>query len=200
MAEFISGIAGEIRAATASEQWDLAGYTEARAQDLVRNAFGQILDAPSEMVKFTFVVGGGKLVRAKYSDDLIKWFTNALRDVGYEVDTSAALDFSSAGTFKQQHDTGQNLKVVVVFPKLTCAMQKSADGNSGPVEVVVDVTSKEYIINACEFSTFCEIATTKTESWTQKKRLLTIIQEGRQTFEALEVSDEIGLTRQQEGR
>lgn len=35
-------------------------YTEQRAKDLITSAFSTPLDAPTEMVKFTFVVGGGK--------------------------------------------------------------------------------------------------------------------------------------------
>lgn len=66
MAEQLSGLAGKIRAADYSEQWDLANYDEARVTDLVTSAFGgKPLDAPKEMVRFTFLVGGGKLVRAR---------------------------------------------------------------------------------------------------------------------------------------
>ena len=71
-AEQLSGMAGSIRKATDSEQFDLAGYTESRVKDLFVVAFGSPLDQPSEMIKFTFIVGGGKLVRSRYSDDLLK--------------------------------------------------------------------------------------------------------------------------------
>ena len=64
--ENISGIAGEIRSSLTSEQFDLGGYTEQRVRDLVIGAFSSPLEAPREMVRFTFVVGGGKLVRARY--------------------------------------------------------------------------------------------------------------------------------------
>ena len=33
--------------------------------------------APSEMVRFQFIVGGCKLVRGRYDDSLSKWYTNA---------------------------------------------------------------------------------------------------------------------------
>lgn len=74
MAEFEahSGLAGTIRNSLESEQFDLAGYTEPRVAELIHAAFATPLSAPTEMVRFTFVVGGGKLVRSRYSDDLPK--------------------------------------------------------------------------------------------------------------------------------
>ena len=63
------------------------------------SAFSLPLEAPTEMVRFTFVVGGGKLVRSKYDEDLPKWITAALREIGFSEDRSAALDFSSQGMF-----------------------------------------------------------------------------------------------------
>jgi polyhydroxyalkanoate synthesis regulator phasin len=187
--EQLSGMAGEIRAATTSEQFDLAGYTEARAKELMVQAFSTPLDAPTEMVKFTFVVGGGKLVRSRYSDDMTKWVTNALKELGYSDDRSAAVDFTSQGTYKQQHDTGQNLKYLIVFPRVTCGQDgggggkasSSDTGTAGP-----NTSSKEYIVAACEFSTFCEIVNSKTQSWSQRKRLLKVLQDAKVEFDALE--------------
>ena len=65
MADALSGLAGEIRSSTASEQFDLSGYSESRVKDLMLATFSTPLTAPTEMVRFTFVVGGGKLVRAR---------------------------------------------------------------------------------------------------------------------------------------
>ena len=48
------------------------------------------LTAPTEMIKCTFVVGGGKLVRSRYAEDLTKWLVAALREIGYTEDRSAA--------------------------------------------------------------------------------------------------------------
>jgi hypothetical protein len=99
--EQLSGMAGEVRSSIGSEQFDLANYTEARARDLVLAAFSSPLNAPKTMVRFTFVVGGGKLVRSKYSDDLPKWMGAALRDIGYTADASAAETFDSQGILNQ---------------------------------------------------------------------------------------------------
>lgn len=97
--EQLSGMAGEVRSSLTSDQFDLANYTEARAHDLIIAAFSSPLTTPTTMVRFTFVVGGGKLVRSKYSDDLPKWMGSALRDIGYIADASAAETFDSQGVW-----------------------------------------------------------------------------------------------------
>ena len=78
MTEF-AGLAGKIRAIEDTEQFDLGGYTEDRAKQLMIDCFSTPLPNPKEMVRITFVVGGGKLVRSRYNDDLSKWCTAALR-------------------------------------------------------------------------------------------------------------------------
>jgi len=180
------GIAGEIRASLTSEQFDLGGYIEQRARDLIIGAFSTPLDAPTEMVRFTFVVGGGKLVRARYSDDLPKWLTAALREIGFTEDRSAALSFDSQGTYKQQHDTGQNLKTLSVFPRVSCANVKSIDPTTVSSSPVADTNSPEYLVTACELSTFKEIVASKTQTWRQRKKLLKILQDASDTFQSLE--------------
>jgi hypothetical protein len=50
----------------------------ARVQDLIQNAFGEPLTAPKEMVRFTFIIGGGKLVRSRYHEDLGKWMVTGM--------------------------------------------------------------------------------------------------------------------------
>mmetsp|Transcript_18382 Transcript_18382/g.30807 ORF Transcript_18382/g.30807 Transcript_18382/m.30807 type:complete len:464 (+) Transcript_18382:108-1499(+) len=195
MAEFdsktqLSGLAGEIRASISSEQFDLAGYTEVRAIDLMTSAFGSPLTEPKQMVKFQFVVGGGKLVRSKYNDDMSKWIISALRDLGYTEDRSAAETFDSQGTFKQQHDTGQNLKYLIVYPFVTCANNTGSAENDGLEDGsgtgVLDTTSPEYITCASEASTFKDMVSKKVTSYKQKKRLLQILQTNTETFKEIE--------------
>ena len=41
------------------------------------------------MVRFTFVIGGGKNVRGKYSPELAKWMRAALSDIGFADDRGA---------------------------------------------------------------------------------------------------------------
>ena len=189
MAEFegktqLSGMAGEIRSATTSEQFDLGGYTELRATDLIKSAFSSPLTEPTKMIRFTFVVGGGKLVRSKYNDDLSKWMIAALREVGYTADNSAAETFDSQGTFKQQHDTGQNLKYIIVYPRVTCS-EKPAGGGAAQ-EAAVDRSSPEYIACACESATFKDMVNSKVVSYKQKKHLLQVLQTSADRFQEVE--------------
>jgi hypothetical protein len=171
------------------------------------------------MVRFTFVVGGGKLVRSRYAEDLPKWMATALRDIGFSEDRSAAETFDSqgiilsrdptipgdfndettllfkTGTFKQQHDTGQNLKYLIVYPRVACAAAAAAApggasggkvGAAGPGEEQLDTKSPEYIVSACELETFKEIVASKTSSWRQSKRLLKVLQDSVERFQAIE--------------
>ena len=94
------------------QRHDLAGFTEAQAHDFVTATFAEphpacecgtahcwfvcnsVLDDTSECttpcaakpLRFTFIIGGGKLVRSKYDEQLGKWLTAELRRVGYEED------------------------------------------------------------------------------------------------------------------
>lgn len=185
------------------------------------SAFTLPLEAPTEMVRFTFVVGGGKLVRSKYDEDLPKWITASLREIGFSEDRSAALDFSSqgmnvfrvimirlllllllllcillfvtqfgdcsVGTYKQQHDTGQNLKTISVFPRVTCSAGKQGGGVAASADKSATGTkTPEYIIAASELDTFKEIVLAKTHSWKQKKKLLKVLQDSCDYFQTLE--------------
>jgi hypothetical protein len=66
-------------------QWDLGGYTEAQVTSLVKSAFSEPVRL-SEMIRHTFVVGGGKKVRQKYDDKMGRWLTKALGDLGFSDD------------------------------------------------------------------------------------------------------------------
>ena len=183
------GLAGSIRASVESEQYDLGGYTELRAKELIATAFSSPLEMPTKMIKFTFIVGGGKLVRSRYADDLPKWVNSALRDVGFSEDRSAAETFDSQGTYKQQHDTGQNLKYIIVYPFVQCSSQKAPDcaGNvEGLTPAETNTSSPEYITVACELSTLKDIVATKCPSYKQKKRLLQHLQKADEEFKQIE--------------
>ena len=185
--EHLSGLARDIRSTTTSEQMDLGNYTEQRARDLVVAGFSTPLTAPTEMIKFTFIVGGGKLVRSRYPEDLTRWMVSALRDIGFSEDRSAAETFDSQGTFKQQHDTGQNLKYLIVYPRVACATASKKSTNAGATAApVVDHNSPEYIVTAAEVATFKEIVASKVVSYKQKKRLLKLLQDDLEAFKALE--------------
>ena len=184
MAAF-SGVAGEIRASPESDQHDLSGYTEQRVTDLIKNAFSEPLNAPTSMVRFTFVVGGGKLVRGKYNEELPKWMNAALRSVGYEYDNSAAETLDSQGSFKQQHDTGKNLIYIIVYPKITW----TPDGDKcddDEAEEVIDTKSPTYICTSSDLEVFQDVVERKLEFWRQRKQCLKILQEAKIEFDAIE--------------
>ena len=189
--EQMSGLAGEIRRSIDSEQYDLANYTEQRVKELMVAAFSAPLTGPKEMIRCTFIAGGGKLVRQKYSDDLPKWILSALRDIGFSEDRSAAETFDSQGTFKQQHDTGQNLKYVIVYPRV--AVAAAAVGGGGKAEgalpsaaALPDTKTPEYMAACAGLETFRQMVASKCESWRQKKRLLKVLQDASEVFHAIE--------------
>lgn len=96
-----------IRAVTkydAQETFDLAGFTHDQIVEMVPLAFKEPMTLA---LRICFVVGGGRLVRAKYHEDLQKWLSAALRELGFEEDRGAAL--GSQGVFKRQEDLAQNL-------------------------------------------------------------------------------------------
>ncbi|KAG9409966.1 hypothetical protein AC1031_017994 [Aphanomyces cochlioides] len=184
--EASSGVVGDIRRAIASEQIDLGGYTEQRARDLIVAAFGTPLTAPTEMIRFTFVVGGGKLVRARYAEQLPKWMTSALRDIGFAEDRSAACTLDCQGTYKQQKDTGANLLTIQVFPRLALET-KGGEIDEEKRAPPVDIDSPEYLCISSDLETFQRmIVPVKATSWTQKKRLLKALQGSMQGFQLVE--------------
>mmetsp|Transcript_28344 Transcript_28344/g.39030 ORF Transcript_28344/g.39030 Transcript_28344/m.39030 type:complete len:459 (+) Transcript_28344:10-1386(+) len=186
--EQLSGLAGEIRSSISSEQYDLGGYTEQRSKDLIHAAFSSPLPAPTEMIKCTFIVGGGKLVRSRYAEDMSKWLIAALREIGYTEDRSAAETFDSQGTFKQQHDTGQNLKYLIVYPHVACSKSGAQKADSSTTaDTAVNTSSPEYIVTACELATFKEIVLSqKLVSYKQRKRLLKHLQDSSDKFKKIE--------------
>ena len=112
----LSGLAKEIFYSIESDTYDLGNYTEERVKELIRKVFSSPLPNPTRlllthsltyshslthslthsnsfkfsMIKITFVVGGGKLVRSKYDENLPKFCVSALRELNYNEDKSAA--------------------------------------------------------------------------------------------------------------
>ena len=65
------GMASEIRALQDSEEFDLAGYDSGSVGTLMSLGFGEPIQLPAgHMVRASFVIGGGKKVRQKYSETL----------------------------------------------------------------------------------------------------------------------------------
>ena len=88
--ESTGGLASQVRARTELEQFDLGGFSKGQCASSVSAAFDDLVPL-SAMVRLSFVVGGGKGCRQKYSDDLPKDFTNALAAIGFNDDKAASL-------------------------------------------------------------------------------------------------------------
>jgi hypothetical protein len=171
----MSGMAGKVRRATESDEFDLGGYTQESCMTLAKAAFSEPLEL-SEMVRLSFVVGGGKLVRQKYDDNLPKMFCGALDSVGYKMDNASAIELSSAGTYKMHHDTNKNLKFIHVFPRVAppeagggaeegAEGEEEEEGERDPADVLAE----------CELEDFQRIVTSHVITYASKKRLLDAI-------------------------
>ena len=162
----------------------LSGYDGARTMSLINDTFSTPQSIPPgiEMIRHTFIIGGGKSVRGKYPADLPKNITAALRAIGYVEDKSADTSASSAGTFKRQHDTGANLIYCHVYPNVVRpgrgAGESKGNGDGGDesgdgVIGLSDMFSRP--MNLCihaEMSTFHSMVEIEVKRWSQKKNLL----------------------------
>ena len=172
-------LAASIRAAQESETLDLSGLTASSIEVAMEAAFGTPLVGLSHMIRFTFITGAGKQARQKYDDGAAKAVTGILLQYGYVEDRGAGCDLSSAGTFKTQHDTGKNIKTVVVFPKIvTAGAQNGHDSNNNNEAVgsILPENSPGYKIAVCSMSVFRNMVNSNCTSWSQKKGCLTCIE------------------------
>lgn len=173
------GLAATIRGATESETFDLAGSSASTIESLIRDAFLEPF-ALSEMIRLTFVTGAGKLGRAKYDENAAKAVTAALRELGYEEDRGASAVLECAGLFKLQHDTGKNLKTVVVFPKRIDAASVGGDsarnGLNKQESLVPEGTPLHKIVHTT-MNVFPRMIESMCSSWSQKKGCTTAINE-----------------------
>ena len=124
-------LAMEVRQSKESEQFDLAGYGPNSVAKMVQDAFTNPLPLDS-MVRLSFVVGGGKKVRQKYNDGLVRELTSALSGIGFTEDKGAALALECAGQYKYQHDTSKDLMFVHVFPRVDPAAAAALAAGDGP--------------------------------------------------------------------
>ena len=82
-----ASLAKELHAITehdvGQERFDLAGWEKSQIVDLVAAAFKDHTWPCA--LRFSFVVGGGRLVRQRYNEDLPKWLSQSLTEIGFEV-------------------------------------------------------------------------------------------------------------------
>ena len=124
-------------------------------------------------------------VRQKYDDKLPKWFAQALRDLGFEEDRGACTEIACAGKYKQQHDTDKDLKFLHVYPKAELKQGGGAAAEEG-ASSLASLGSPSYLATACAFDTFKKMVLSKTQSWSQRKRMLAELKLSGQRFVAIE--------------
>eukprot|EP00536_Pseudo-nitzschia_multiseries_P005971 jgi/Psemu1/191878/e_gw1.121.79.1 len=171
-----SGLAASIRGSTESDTFDLAGQAPATVITNITQAFKDPFPI-DDMIRITFITGAGKLGRQKYDEGCAKAVTSSLRELGFEEDRAASCVRECAGFFKLQHDTGKNLKTVVVFPRIKEVgdLGGGGDGNEadptsgGGNTLLLPSGSPEEMIASCPMSMFPNLIKNRCPSWSQKK-------------------------------
>jgi hypothetical protein len=169
-----SGLAASIRGSTESDTFDLAGQTPATVTTNITMAFKDPFPI-NDMIRITFITGAGKLGRQKYDDGCAKAVTSSLRTLGFDEDRAASCVRECAGLFKLQHDTGKNLKTVVVFPNIRedvgDAGGDEGDGNpsSDDNSMLLKRGSPEEMIALSPIAMFSNLVKNRFHSWSQKK-------------------------------
>lgn len=178
----MSNLASKIRSCSESDQFDLANYTESRVNELVTASFTEPFKGSYPvMISFKFIVGGGKLVRSKYDDALPKWMTQSLKNIGFTDDSSAAETFDSQAKFKFQHDTGQNLKFIIVFPKFDIIQTKQQATSQSTLS-----NTPDDLIRSADVSLFQEMVQSKTFTWKSRKHVVELLKVMQTAYLALE--------------
>ena len=176
------------------ERHDLANFSKEQVAAFVPAAFCEPIPA-KEPLRLTFIVGGGKLVRHKYDEDLPRWLSSALREVGYEDDRGAALGSSKA--FKVQHDLGQNLIYMHVFPAISPlpvappggAGASSAGGASASAPASAAAAAASTPAERClsvPLASFRALLASRVAPWSQRRRLLALLGDKVKRLTALE--------------
>lgn len=168
----MASLGGKIRRLTESDEVDLAGYDQDRCHEFVKAAFTEPFELTT-MIRLSCVVGGGKLVRQKYSDDLPQKLMIALDGIGFNQDNAADLSLSSGGKYKFHHDTNKNLKFVHVYPRVTAPTQNATE-EDGEEEEAEEEGEREPadVLAACDLDDFKRIVSSHVGAYVAKKRLL----------------------------
>lgn len=176
------GLATAIRSAQESEIFDLAGQNVTTITNNIQSAFqdpfnhANFENEPGGMIRLTFVTGAGKQARAKYDEGAARAVTSVLAALGYVEDRGASCVLECAGTFKQQHDTGKNLKTVVVFPKVNSSNSNKDGIESSSYEPIIPLGCPGYKVATASLPVFKNMITSKCPSWSDKKGCLTSLE------------------------
>lgn len=175
----VQGLAKEIRSSTTSEIFDLQNYDADQADNLVKAAFKTPIEC-KEMLGFSFIVGGGKKIRQKYSPSLPKDLSQALKGIGFTEDRGASCDEGCQGTFKFQHDTDKDIKTMHVYPNIK-KMTASAIDDEGDIDDLLVVGVNHLSVHgedharvaaAADMDDFKQLVVEYCPSFTQRRELL----------------------------
>lgn len=162
----------------------------------MKDAFSEPLPL-GDMIRITFITGAGKLGRQRYDDGAAKAVTSTLRELGYEEDRAASCVVECGGTFKSQHDTGKNLKTIVVFPKITGASGVGLNGDMNMGGLSIDDAdddsnsllpdgTPEHMVAASSMGVFERNWKPKCAAWSQKKGCLKALESVRAMLDELD--------------
>jgi len=159
----------------------------------IQSAFTEPLPL-TDMIRITFITGAGKLGRSRYDENCHKNVTSTLRDLGYVEDRASSCVKDCAGCFKSQHDTGKNLKTIVVFPKIfeDSSMGNlnledgDADSSRNAGQALLEDGSPKSMIAMSSIQVFTRMLASKCPSWSQKKVCALTIVEIKNLMETLD--------------
>lgn len=174
------GLATSVQSTTESTTYDLAGLSKDGIVTALTTALSNPLVLPfgsDDMIRLTFVVGAGKNTRQRYDADAHKAVTSTLDKLGYSEDRGASCVAECGGSYKLQHDTGKNLKTVVVFPFVESADGSGADGDRNATDgaatgCLIPENSPGYKIAVCSLPTFRALLTNQCGTWSEKRGCL----------------------------
>eukprot|EP00238_Polyblepharides_amylifera_P008283 CAMPEP_0196588154 /NCGR_PEP_ID=MMETSP1081-20130531/59713_1 /TAXON_ID=36882 /ORGANISM="Pyramimonas amylifera, Strain CCMP720" /LENGTH=408 /DNA_ID=CAMNT_0041910575 /DNA_START=92 /DNA_END=1318 /DNA_ORIENTATION=+ len=173
-------MAQEILGLRDSEEFDLAGYDGIQASSLMHASFSDPVNLPpGQMIRVTFVIGGGKKVRQKYPETLAKDITQALAGMGFQEDRGACCSLECQGSFKYQHDTDKDLKFMHVFPRVVAEAAEAKEEEFGG-----DLPSgAARLMLGCPLFQFKELAKDNAPAFVQKRALLKVMKGVASRFE-----------------
>uniref|UniRef100_A0A7S0NXG6 Uncharacterized protein n=1 Tax=Calcidiscus leptoporus TaxID=127549 RepID=A0A7S0NXG6_9EUKA len=175
-------LAAEVRACDASTQIDLAGVSGLDALAAIVN---EGLSKPfplKQMIRISFIVGGGKKVRQRYDDKLPQMLSDALKAIGFAEDRGASATLSCQGLFKYQHDTDKDLKFVHTFPRV----DPSAAAAPAGTDTGEGAMSPAEMLLFADQATFEAMIRAKTVSFSQRRRALEVLKEATAQIASLE--------------
>jgi len=174
------GLATSVKSSSESTTYDLAGLSKDGIVTALSTGLSDPLFLPpgaDDMIRLTFVVGAGKNTRQRYDADAHKAVASTLDKLGYSEDRGASCVAECGGSYKLQHDTGKNLKTVVVFPFVEAA-SGGADGDRNATEgaaaagCLIPENSSGYKIAVCSLPTFRALLTNQCGTWSEKRGCL----------------------------